>query len=73
VRCAQRTHAELAQTGPRHPVVSRFEFPLATLLGHSAFALGMALACPTTDPQFMRQEPLLPQSMHWPKRGTRLP
>ena len=43
MRCAQRTRAELGQTGPRHLVVSRFEFPLATLLGHSAFALGMAL------------------------------
>jgi hypothetical protein len=30
VRCAQRTRAELAETGPRHPIVSRLEFPLAT-------------------------------------------
>ena len=35
VRCAQRTRAELAQTGPRHPVVSRFEFPLTTHCGRS--------------------------------------
>jgi hypothetical protein len=36
VRCVQRRRPELAQTGPRHPVVSRFEFPLATLSGHPA-------------------------------------
>ena len=31
MRCAQPTRAELAQTGSKHPVVSRFEFPLATI------------------------------------------
>jgi hypothetical protein len=46
VKCAQRTRAELAQKGSRHPVVSRFQFPLANPLPTIVFLNGDDGPCP---------------------------